>query len=361
MVKDVNRLSFVTRPHAESMLAAPTETSNCERDFVFGDENQLVGFVARYIETTSRQLTEARTLNPIYMYGDSGAGKSHMAQALAGIWNLSNHQASARVVSAEDLGRRPRVKSKSLRVPNTWRDSELLVIEDLQFLRRKQNAQLRLSRTIDDALAEGHQIILTGSCAPITCSYFVPRLASRLCGGLFFEIHKPGIAARKELIRQFAGNSGTALCEKALDLLAQSIDGTVLELRHTLQDVFDRFHAIEGPVGEAQVQMILNERRGRTGLQYSDRTIQAVARYFRIPMGQFIGKSRRQATVRARGIAIVMLRNSARMSFNQIGQLLGGRDHSTIMHALAKTEALLREDETLRSTLAELESIVESE
>jgi chromosomal replication initiator protein len=128
-----------------------------------------------------------------------------------------------------------------------------------------------------------------------------------------------------------------------------------------VRDILKPFAGRRETIDGRDLQRYLQPQKRLAGTKHAERLIHAVARYFQLPTRVLIGKSRRQTIVRARGLAIVLLRRTVPLSFSQIGRLLGRRDHTTIMHAHARTISLLQEDEELREALATLETWTASE
>ncbi|WP_246146387.1 helix-turn-helix domain-containing protein [Rubripirellula lacrimiformis] len=324
--------------------------------FIAGEENRLVSFVS----TSDTSVFEFG--NPILLIGPSGAGKTAIAMHLAARQAVHESIDSmpakvvhfpaidfarqyAEAVAADDL---PPLRSE-------MNDAPILVIDDLHLIADKPAAQDELAMRIESRTAAGMATILTCRRLPSEIRGLRPLLVSRVLPGLTIPIAIPTGATRLQLLRELALHFGLEIEQGLLEVLHDGLEDQLparsLEAALKQVSLWCRMHE-SGPTMEAIQSAI--DRIGTTEEVTLPSITNAVARYFRMKSSEIRSSSRKQNLVRARSLAMYLARQMTGKSMHQIGDHFGGRDHTTVLHAIRKTQSLLENDSDLRRAADEV-------
>jgi len=294
------------------------------------------------------------TTSLLAICGASGTGKTHLARGLVQSWQERFGAAAAMYVTAADFRhtladavRHDTVAEFRERV----RGQRLLVIDDLDRLPRDEYVQQELRFTIDAFAETGAMLIVTSSKPLGMVREMSADVRSRLAAGLVLHLAPPEEAARTTLVQQTSAVLGRPLSADAAARFAAGVGGTANDLFGALFEYNARFAAAGGSE-LAAVDEFLTVRSTRRPAM--NEILQAVARHFRVPQKVLKSSTRRQSAVAARAMAIYLARELAELSYERIGQALGGRDHTTIMHNYRKVADGLAHDPQIRQSLAEL-------
>jgi len=321
------------------------------RPFLVGPENRLVEPAIRAVlgEQPSHY-------NPLVLLGPSGTGKSHLARGILDQWRDVNPKKRAVFTTAADFARE---LADAIDTQDTdemrarYRKARLVVLEDIGSLAGKAVAQEELVHVLDALPATDSQVVVT-ALAPIgQLPGISARLRSRLEAGLTVPLSLPGAATRRVVLLRSAGLRGISLSEPVAKLLADGLSVSVPELDGALLQLEMPARLHGGMIDAEAVRSYLAHRNGASEPALRDIAI-AAARFFTLTLTELRSASRRRAVVTARGVAIFLARQLTPKSLEQIGQYFGGRDHTTVMHALRKTEGLVKTDPAIRQAVAQL-------
>ncbi len=332
--------------------AYPTALEN----FIAGPENRLVGVVIHAVLED-----DADDYNPIFLYGPSSTGKSHLAQGLASAWKARHRRARVQCTTVVDFARELAEAIESQGVEEfrvKYRQAALAVFEDLGELGRKRSeklsAQEELVYTLD-ALAERKSwVIVTCSKSPAELHDILPALQSRLIAGLTIPIVPPETETRLNILERAARQRQLHLPKSAAQTLAESFPGTVPELLGALTQLEVPARRDGKSLDLRAVRRFLDEKK-RAGVPEIPQIAAATAKHFDLKMSELRSPSRRRAVVNARSIAIHLARKITHASLERIGRYFGGRDHTTMMHSCRKIDELLRADPAFRQEIELLE------
>ena len=321
------------------------------RPFLVGPENRLV-------EPAIRAVLGERPshYSPLVLLGPSGTGKSHLARGILDQWKDANPKKRAVFTTAADFAREladaiDTQDTDEMRI--RYRKAGLVVLEDLGPLGGKPVAQEELVQVLDALSANDSQVVVTAT-APIgQLPGIFDRLRSRLEAGLTVPLSLPGAATRRLVLLRSAGLRGITLSEPAAKLLADGLSVSVPELQGALVQLEMPARLRGGTIDTEAVRSYLAHRNGTREPALRDIAI-AAARFFGLTLTELRSASRQRAVVTARGVAILLARQLTPKSLEQIGQYFGGRDHTTVMHALRKTEGLVKTDPAIRQAVAQL-------
>ncbi len=320
--------------------------------FVAGPENRLAASaVNRLLDSP-----EVRsTFGLLAICGASGTGKTHLARGLVQSWQENGGADCAEYVTAADFRHTlaDAVKKDTVNeFRRRLRGRKLLAIDDIDRLPRDAYIQQELRYTID-ALEESGAMLIVTSATPVSAARNLSvDVRSRLAAGLELRLAAPEEAARQRLAHHVSAALGRPLSEEASRRLAAGITGTA-------GDVFGALFELENetllPIGSdvrAVERLLANRAARRPAIRD---ILQAVAKYYRITQKVLKSGSRRQSAVTARAMAVYLARELAGLSYERIGQALGGRDHTTIIHNYRKTVGNLQHDAATRDALSDLQ------
>lgn len=291
------------------------------------------------------------TYNPFFIWGGVGVGKTHLMQAVGHQILKNNPNFKVRYFPAEQFGNDliSAIKSKSMnQFKDKYRSLDCMLVDDIQFIAGKEYIQQEFFHTFNTLHMSGKQVILVSDRKPSDIDHLEDRLVSRFMGGLTVDIQLPDYEMRLAIINQKAEEKGIKISSDAATLIAQNVDSNIRDIEGNLQQI--SLTAIANRVGEITADFaaqFFNSSTATTQKTSISSTatprhlISACAKYFDIKTGDLLGKSRQKDLVTARHITAYLLLNQLNLPLEEVGRLLGGRDHTSIMHARDKIHTSL--------------------
>jgi len=313
--------------------------------FVSGDSNQLAYACALAVAETP-----AYKYNPLFIYGGSGLGKTHLLQAIGHYISTYYPHLRIRYIDAHQMvdDFTNSIRSKDMdSFRRRYRENDVLLVDDIQALIAKKETQEEFFRTFK-ILHDGHkQIVLTSDRPPYELETLHERLISRFNHGMIADINPPELETRVAILkRKVEAEPGIPVSEEVLTLIAERASGNVRELEGALIRV-RAFAALKAPhrvIFEDAREVLKGMFPERTVRQISIQTIQnEVCRYFNLSKDDLLGNKRQQNIVLPRQIAMYLSRELTELSLPRIGAEFGGKDHTTVIHANSKITKLLGE------------------
>jgi chromosomal replication initiator protein len=302
--------------------------------FVIADSNRLAAAAALAAAEQPGDL-----YNPLFIYGSSGLGKTHLLHAIAHrcrstnrrVLYVTSEQFTNDFVTAIAQGRQDEFRRK-------YRSSQALLVDDIQFLADKDRTQEEFFHTFNDLHAEGCQLVVTCDRTPTTIAGLQARLRSRFQWGLLADIQPPDTETRLAILRAKADEQRIDIAPDVAELLADRAQDNIRELEGFLNRVTAYARLTRSPitVEVASLALCALTPPGSTSPLSPHAIIEGVADSFNISPASLAGPSRARPFAEARHIAMYLLREEAQLSLKQIGRLLGGRDHSTVIHGCRK-------------------------
>jgi chromosomal replication initiator protein len=329
------------------------------REYVGGPENALVLTASTSLnQLATGQLTDNPCVhNPIFLYGPPGTGKTELSHTLVAQWQRSHPLRPVRVIDGATYRRGYSTAVGRNAVNHWWKrlaENSMLCLDGVDEIAGRRATEETLVRLIDQFLSEDRPVLVTGSVHPANHVGLSPRLASRLSAGLAVQLRPPGLEARHYIFQQLAQLHQLHCSAAAARYVARHVDGTVGDLSDVLSRLVLAGPAQPPKISEADVRRILVDH-GKVSHDVSpEKIIRRVARHFQFSAAQLTGSSRRHSLVRARGVAIYLMRELTGLSLQQIGHCLGNRDHTTILHAYRKTESLIQCDPDIQVAVTEV-------
>lgn len=324
-------------------IGAPLDPRFVFDQFVVGKPNE-------FAYAASRRIAEADTVpfNPLFLYGGVGLGKTHLMHAIA--WHIRSRDSTRNVVylSAEKF---MYCFIRALREHNTvdfkdqFRSVDVLMIDDVQFISGKDSTQEEFFHTFNALVDQGRQIVISSDKSPSDLEGMEERLISRLNCGLVADIHSTTYELRLGILQSKAERHGVQIPGKVLEFLAHKITANVRELEGALNRVVAHAQLVGREISLEATQDVLHDL-----LRANDRRItideiqKSVAAHFNIRISDMHSARRARAVARPRQVAMYLAKQLTTRSLPEIGRKFGGRDHTTVMHAVRKVDELREHD-----------------
>ena len=357
----------VARPYQPTLGESPSpggatnqsDTSNLVSRYSF--ENFVVGPSNRFAHAAAQAVAEqpGEQYNPLFIYAGAGLGKTHLLHA-AGQHRLElDPSAVVRYVTSESFFndfinsiRRKRMDDFKSR----YRKVNLLLLDDVQFFEGKEQVLEEFFHTFNSLYEAGNQLVISSDRPPRELRTIEDRLRSRFEWGLTTDIQSPDVETRLAILRKNAAMVRTPVPDDVLAFIASNVFDNIRELEGALTRVTAYAILTGQPVTRDLAGNVL---RDIVHLQNSapltaDGIITTVAAYFDLPISELTGPSRRQPLARQRQVAMYLCREHTGLSLPRIGAAFGGRDHTTVMHAVDKIKSLLLEDKAIYDQVTEI-------
>ncbi len=339
--------------------------SRLDQRFTF--DNFVVGKSNEFAYAAARRVADADTVqfNPLFIYGGVGLGKTHLMHAIA--WHIRQADPSRRVVylSAEKFMYQ---FIQALRFKNTmtfkehFRSIDVLMIDDVQFIGGKDSTQEEFFHTFNALVEQNHRLVITGDRSPSDLDGMEERLRSRLGWGLVADIHPTDYELRLGILQSKSELlESVTVPERVLEFLAHKITSSVRELEGALNRVVAHATLIGRPVTLETTQELLQDVLRANDRRITIEEIQKrVAEHFNIRLADMHSARRARAVARPRQVAMCLAKQLTSRSLPEIGRKFGGRDHTTVMHAVKKVEQLRETDAAFAEDIDLLRRMLES-
>ncbi len=324
-------------------------------------ENFVIGSSNRFAHAAAIAVAEApgKAYNPLMIYGESGLGKTHLLHALGHYVRNYYDRVRVKYVSTEELTNdfiNAISDNRTAQFRRTYRDVDVLLIDDIQFLESKIQTQEEFFHTFNTLHNAQKQIVMTSDRPPKLLEALEPRLRSRFEWGLITDVQPPDLETRIAILRKKASQERLTAGPEVLEFIASRIQTNIRELEGALIRV-TAFASLNKQVVDMQLaEVVLKDLipdGGKAEIS-SGLIISQTASYFGLSTEDICGQSRTHVLVTARQIAMYLCRELTDMSLPKIGQQFGGRDHTTVMYADRKIRGLLSERRSVFNQVTEL-------
>jgi chromosomal replication initiator protein len=319
--------------------------------FVVGPSNQLAHAAAQAVANTP-----AMAYNPLFLYGGVGLGKTHLLHAIG--HHCRHMGMEVLCVSSEqftnDLINAIRNK-ETIEFRSKYRTLDVLLIDDIQFIAGKESTQEEFFHTFNTLHAGNSQVVLTCDRAPKAIPTLEERLRSRFEWGLLADIQPPDLETRIAILRTKAESQPIEVSEDLLTMIAQRVVCNIRELEGALNKVVARARLTNSLPSEDILEASLQDLIAAPKTLTVEQVISGVVRYYRVTVQDIKGRRRTRDIVRPRQVAMYLARTETQASLPEIGEALGGRDHTTVLYGIQKIEGLLEQDSTLRRQVATIQ------
>lgn len=304
--------------------------------FIVGSSNELAHAA---IQAVIKDV--GKKYNPLFVYGGVGLGKTHLLQAAGNeIATHYKNRVSVLYVSSEKFLNDVVSSIRNKRMDDMkkkYRDVDVLIIDDIQFIGGKTSTEQEFFHTFNALHENNKQIILSSDRAPSAIPTLEERLRSRFEGGMIVDIVYPDYEMRLAILKTKVNNQNISIDESVLEYIASKVQRNMRELEGVLNKVIFYIQYKNAPIEIKKLDEIINETTQVTLKNITaQETIKAVADFFEIPVSDLTNRSRKKEIVEPRQIAMYILRDVLKLSYPHIGEKLGKRDHTTVIHACEK-------------------------
>jgi chromosomal replication initiator protein len=362
------------QPYIETaIVTAPLDTSSTIRradtrsdsrlNPKYSFDNFVIGASNRFAHAAAVAVAEApaKAYNPLFIYGESGLGKTHLLHAI-GHYAMSLYPGiRVRYVSSEEFTNdfiNSIANNRASVFQSRYREIDILLIDDIQFLQGKDSTQEAFFHTFNTLHDHNKQVVITSDLPPKHLTGFEDRMRSRFEWGLITDVQAPDLETRIAILRKKAQNEKLQVGNDILEYMASKVSSNIRELEGTLIRVTAFASLNRTPVDMALVQTVLKDliTLDEDNVIAPVDIINHTADYFKLTVDDLYGSSRSQAVATARQIAMYLCREMTNLSLPKIGQLFGNRDHTTVMYANKKITELMKERRSIYNQVTELTS-----
>jgi len=342
--------------------AGPDLEPNCTFDsFVVGPSNQFSYHVALAVAEAP-----GTAYNPLFIYGGAGLGKTHLLQAIASYVRSSYPHLRVKYVTSEQftndfiksIGDRDKNRTEGFR--RAYRENDVLLIDDIQFIQGKETTQTEFFHTFNTLREAGKQIVMTSDRPPAEIGNIEERLRTRFGWGLIADIQPPDLETRIAILRRKADMARLAAPDDVLAFIAERLSSNIRELEGALVRVSAYSSVSQRPIDLTLAESVLKDTFPERSVKpISISTIQQeVCKFYQISRADLVGDKRSQAIAFPRQVAMYLCRELTDYSLPKIGGEFGGRDHTTVMYANSKIQRLINEQRDVYNQIQTLTNLV---
>ncbi len=340
-------------------LSAPLDARYTFENFVVGKPNEFAYAAAQRVADSDQV-----SFNPLFLYGGVGLGKTHLMHAIA--WQIRLRSPQRRVVylSAEKFMYsfvRALQNHDTVSFKEQFRSADVLMIDDVQFISGKDSTQEEFFHTFNALVDQGRQIVLSADKSPSDLEQIGDRLRSRLSSGLVADLHPTTFELRLGILDAKAEQLGVTVPQKVKEFLAHRITSNVRELEGALTRLNANVQLVGGDISLELAHTLLHDLLRAHDRRVTMEEIQKrVAEHFQIRLSDMSSARRSRTVARPRQIAMYLAKQLTSRSLPEIGRAFGGRDHTTVIHAVRKVEELMKADAAFAEDVDLLTRMLES-
>lgn len=324
-------------------------------------ENFVVGSSNRHAATLAKKVADLpgqAEINPLFLYGKSGLGKTHLMQAIGNEISKNRPELKVVYVTSErftnDMINSLRDNNSDMKTfRHRYREVDVLLIDDVQFIEGKEGTQEEIFHTFEDLYQNNKQIILTSDRKPKDLITLADRLRSRFEWGITIDVNMPDYETRMAILKKKAESRNTFIPEDVLSYIAERINSNIRELEGALLKIISLAgisrKTIDIKLAEEALRSILPDE-GIIKIT-PQKILERVSAYYNVSIDEILGHSKRQNIVMPRQIAMYLCHEMTDMSYKMIGLALGNRDHSTAIHGVDKIMEMIEKDTDLKSEI----------
>ena len=324
--------------------------------YVVGPQNKLA-----YAAAKSVAEKPAESYNPLFIYGDSGLGKTHLLYAIANVIRQNDPAAKIVYIKGDDFinefieliraGRGSDFRAK-------YREADLLLVDDVQFVAGKEQVQNEFFHTFNNLYESGKQIVLTSDRPPSEMTLLDDRLRTRFEWGLLADVTPPDFETRLAIVKNKAAALGMELPDKIASYIAENVTANVRQLEGTVNKILAYKDLLGSEADEATVTRAMQDilKKSNEYIPTPDNILDYISKYYGIEKEIICGQQRVKDAVAARQIAMYLIRGMTNLPVVEIGKVFDNRDHSTVLYSLKQVEKQMKKDPAFAETVKEIKT-----
>lgn len=332
----------------------------------FNFTNFVVGPSNKYAHAAATAAAESPggRYNPLFLYGDSGLGKTHLLFAIGNTVRADNPHFNIIYVKGDDFINElveALQRKTTIEFRQKYRNADLFLVDDIQFISGKEGMQLEFFHTFDTLKDLGKQIVITSDRPPKDLTLLVDRLRSRFESGLLADIQPPEIETRIAIIRNKAVRNGLELTDDVVEMIAQNLTHNIRQIEGAVTRLSAFKSLYNEDINMSTAGKALKDVNTASGREPTPALIiSETCAYYSIDDAEIRGKRRTKSTANARHIAMFLIRNMTDLSFIDIGRLFGNRDHTTVMAAYEKIDGQAKTAGKISEDIRDISSNINS-
>ena len=327
--------------------------------FIVGSSNKFAHAAAIAVAENP-----GKTYNPLFIYGNSGLGKTHLLLAIGQQIHENSPEKSIAYIKGDEFTNQ---LVKSIREGTAeefrqkYRNVDLFLVDDIQFIAGKQQTQNEFFHTFNNIYEAGHQIVITSDRPPLEMSILDDRLRTRFEGGLMADIQPPDLETRMAITRNKAGQLGLLLSDDAVEYIATNITANIRQLEGVIKRLTAYKEILDDVITIDSVKRAIKDViRIGTYIPTPESIIRETARYYSLKEEDLRGQSRSKNTAMARQVSMYLMRSLTNLSLKDIGAEYEDRNHATVLSSIRKVEDLLKTDPNMAGTVRDITSNINS-
>ena len=363
-------IEYLKNNKVEEKAQVKEEENPFNPNFTF--DNFVVGKSNQFVYTAAQAVAQnpGSNFNPLFIYGGSGLGKTHLMHAIGNYIRTNNPELRIKYATCEQFtgsyvsALLSASKNKSVMdFRDFYRNLDVLMVDDIQFLSKGQGIQEEFFHTFNELYSAGKQIVLCADRHPNEISTLEDRIRTRCVSGLIHDISKPDLETRIAILKKKSQLEKYYVDDEVINYIAERVDTNVRELEGKLKAVYllAKIHSKNMATIEEAKEIFASHTEEIKNSLTPERIIAIVCDYFNISTSDITGKKKNKEVVEPRMISIYLIDKYLSIPLKKIGETFGGRDHTTIMHARDKISADLKTNKKIQTLVSEIENILSSE
>ncbi len=371
-LRDIFSANFEVKILNDEQLAAyhgvaPDRPGALNESDAFTFETYVVGPSNKLAYAAARSVAESpgKNYNPLFIYGDSGLGKTHLLYAIAHQLQRRDPEAKIVYIKGDDFTNElvnAIREGKNIEFREKYRQATLLLVDDIQFIAGKQQTQEEFFHTFNTLYESGKQIVLTSDRPPREMTQLEDRLQTRFEWGLMVDVTPPDFETRLAIIKTKAALLGVQLPDEVTGYIAENVTANVRQIEGTLNKILAYRDLLGNAVDEQAVSRAVQDmlKKSNEYVPTPSAIITYICKYYSLDEDVLRGQSRGREIVNARQIAMYLIRRMTSLSLADIGHEFGDRDHTTVLHSLDKVEKQMRSNPAFAEVVKEITANINS-
>ncbi|MBI5003800.1 chromosomal replication initiator protein DnaA [Candidatus Kaiserbacteria bacterium] len=325
--------------------------------FVVGPFNQLAHAAAKAVLDRP-----GLSYNPLFIYGSTGHGKTHLIQAVGNYFKKAHANKKVLYVTSERFAIDYINAVRSGHANNfkdQYRQYDVLIMDDVQFIANTEKTQEELFHLFNALRDNNKQIVFSSDRHPSLLNGFEDRLKGRFAGGMIAEIPEPDIESRTAIIRAKIEQHGFSIPEDIITYIAENVRGNIRELEGVLNMIVCRSQLKGKVISHADVRALIKHNTKPSKGVSVEEVVRRIAHYYDIAEKSIYEKTRKKEVVRPRQVIMYILREEFNISYPSIGEKLGGRDHTTVIHSCEKIKEEMKTNNSLEAEVEHVRSLIQ--
>ncbi len=362
---------YAYNPPEQDIPAAPTNLDKryTFESFVVGKSYAIGYRAALAVADNPAGTTQDNTYNPLFIYGGTGLGKTHLIQAIANKVVAEKPELRVIYTTCEQFvndiidnmfasrGQDSRDKSKKLR--DYYRSADLLIIDDIQFIENKKAVQEEFFHTFNELVSRHKQIVITSDHSPKELTQLEERLRTRFSGGLVIDIQPPSFETKIAILKRKAFERKTLVPDDVLQFIATGSGDDIRSLEGRLSKVIFASKLHESPITVELAKSALEEAVPEVPEEATpESVISAVTSYYKVSKTDLLGKCKKKEVVIPRQVCCYLMCDVLSLPLISIGQYLGGRDHTTVIYSRDKVEEMMKTNDKIAKDVDDIKNII---